>query len=201
MVNSKIFDLLIQANAIELGGHYEIFPNTYSPIYFDFRKFFENPRLFDILTDLLADVTREINPEKIAGAFTSGIPLATAISLKTNLPIVFVRRQPKEYGSRAMIEGTVKEGENVMIVDDIFSTLKNNEAYINALRSAKANVRYFLVIFDYGMTPPEKLLEAGIEVISLITAKDLLIKLEKWGKITKEERMEYMRILKYSKVF
>ncbi len=201
MMNPKVLDLLIQANAIEIGGNYEIFPNTYVPILFDFRKFFDNPRLFDILTDLLADLIREINPDKIAGAFTSGIPLATAVSIKTNLPMVFVRRQPKEYGTKEMIEGNIKEGENVMIVDDIFSTLKNNINYINALRARKAEVRYYLVIFDYGMTPQEKLFEEGIEVVSLITAKDLLSKLEKWGKITKEQKIEYLKKIKYANMY
>ncbi len=201
MVNPKILDLFNQADAIEIGDNYEIFPNTHSPIYFNFKKFFDYPRLFDMLTDLLADKTREINPDRVVGAYTSGLPIATALSLKTNLPISFVRRQPKEYGSRSMIEGTIKEGEIVLLVDDVFSTLKNNEAYLNALRAAKADVRYYLVIFDYNMTPPEKLKEEGIELVSLITAKEYLTKLEKWGKITKEEKNNYLRMLRYSNLY
>ncbi len=192
----NILEIFLQAEAVEIGGKYEIFKNTYAPLRVDFTKLLDKPRYFDMLTDLLADKVREFNPDKVVGAFTSGIPLATAVSLKTNLPMAFVRREPHYYGAAKVIEGKIGEEENLILIDDVFSKVENNEAYIKHLRNYNPKPITMLVIFDYNIVSRVKLQKYNVDLISLFSAKELLNKLERWGKITREERDEILEKLK-----
>ncbi len=192
----NILEIFLQAEAVEIGGKYEIFKNTYAPLRVDFTKLLDKPRYFDMLTDLLADKVRESNPDKVVGAFTSGIPLATAVSLKTNLPMAFVRREPHYYGGSKVIEGRIDEDENLILIDDVFSKVENNEAYIKHLRNYNSKPITMLVIFDYNIVSKVKLQKYNVDLISLFSAKELLNKLERWGKITREEKDEILEKLK-----
>ena len=180
----NIHDILLQSDAAKLG-EFEPFSGTKVPVYFDISAIISNPRYFDIITDMLADKIREINPDKIAGAFTSGIPLATALCLKTNIPMVFVRRESKQYGFKNAIEGRLEPGETVVLVDDMITELKHNESFIDAINSTGAKTINFLVVMDYNMGAKESLNSRNIELESLTTFDDIITTMSKRGILTK----------------
>ncbi|NPA38210.1 MAG: hypothetical protein GXN99_00235 [Candidatus Nanohaloarchaeota archaeon] len=196
MVMMNALEIFLRAEAVKIGGKYEIFPNTYAPLMVDFTKLLDMPRYFDMLTDILADKVREQDPDRVVGAFTSGIPLATAVSLKTNLPMAFVRREPKPYGRQEVVEGIINENESLVLIDDVFSKVENNLSYLKHIRKYNSQPIKIVVIFNYNIVTPIKLKEYDAELISLFSARDLLNKLEKWGKISKEEKEAYLRELK-----
>ena len=195
----NIIEILLHTKAVLWEKErYEIFPRTYSPLKIELSRLLNMPRYFDMLTDLLSLKIREIAPDKVLGAFTSGIPLATAISLKTNLPMAFVRRSAKEYGEKNIIEGIIEKDEEVVLVDDIFSTLKNNKDYINNIRKYTDNIS-LLVVFDYQLCSHLKLKEEGIELYTLLNFKDLVTKLEKWKLISKDKKEKMIKEVKFSR--
>ena len=61
-------------------------------------------------------------PDRIAGVELGGVPLATALSLETGIPMLIVRRQAKEYGTARGIEGVATEGETVVLIEDVLTT-------------------------------------------------------------------------------
>ncbi len=185
----NIYDIILQSDAVKLG-EYEIYPGTTTPIYFDISEIISNPRLFDMITDMLADKLREINPDKIAGAFTSGIPLATALSLKTNIPMVFIRRETKTHGLKTAVEGVLKPGERVVLIDDMITETKHNIPFINIIKATGAKITDFLVVVDYGLGAKEGLEKQGVFVESLTKISEVVSKLAGRGIITKQRAKE-----------
>ncbi len=186
----SLFDIFNMSNVIKIGK-YKIYKNLESNIYFDVSEILNNPRNFDILTDMLADEAMALNPARIAGAYTSGIPLATAISLKTNIPMVFIRREPKEYGMHTQIEGRINEGDHVVLVDDMFTFYEYNVPFIEAIEDAGGIVTHMLVIVDFGIEEErKKLARRGIELVSLTTVREVVSKLKKRGIVPEDFKIE-----------
>ncbi len=186
----SVFDIFNMSNVVKIGS-FRVFGDLNTNIYFDVSEILNNPRNFDILTDMLADEARAMNPDRIAGAYTSGIPLATAISLKTNIPLAFIRREPKEYGTKTQIEGTINEGERVVLVDDVFSKFDYNKQFIESIENAGGILTHMLVVIDFGLEEEKrKLNRKGVELVSLITVRELVNKMKRRNLLPDDFKLE-----------
>lgn len=191
----NIYEVLYSAEAIVLEGGKNFPQGWNAPIYFDVRYILSSPRNFDILTDLLAEKVREINPDKIAGAFTGGIPLATAVSLKTNIPMIFVRKELPEK-MKSQIEGSLNPGETVLLIDDITRSGKSKKGFINGIRNAGGKIANSLVVVDYGAGGREVLKQEGVALTSLATVKEILAHMKKSRKVTEKTYNDLLDKLK-----
>ena len=104
-----------------LRGEFKLRSGATSPTYFDKYLFEADPRILrplaKLMTSLLPDGT-----EILAGLELGGIPIATAMSLHTGRPVVFVRKQAKTYGTGKVIEGPDVTGKCVVVIEDVVST-------------------------------------------------------------------------------
>jgi orotate phosphoribosyltransferase len=114
-----------------------------------------------------------VGEAKIAGMALGAVPLAVAVALETNRPFVMVRKEPKDHGTKDLIEGEVLPGEKFVIVEDVATTGGSTLRVVSALREKGANVAKAVVVVDRQEGAKEMLTEHGIELISLFTAKDL----------------------------
>lgn len=114
-----------------------------------------------------------VGEAKIAGMALGAVPLAVAVALETNRPFVMVRKEPKDHGTKELIEGEVLPGEKFVIVEDVATTGGSTMRVVSALRAKGANVARAVVVVDRQEGAREMLMEHGIELISLFTAKDL----------------------------
>jgi len=114
-----------------------------------------------------------VGEAKIAGMALGAVPLAVAVALETNRPFVMVRKEPKDHGTKDLIEGEVLPGEKFVIVEDVATTGGSTMRVVSALREKGANVAKAVVVVDREEGAREMLTEHGIELISLFTAKDL----------------------------
>ena len=112
------------------------------------RRFYSYPKLFGLLVDYLAPVVVKIKPDRLAGGATAGIPLATALSLKTGIPMIYVRKEAKTKGgvSHGMIEGDYQRGERVILIEDILSDGKTKVLFVKNLHQADLKVINILTI-------------------------------------------------------
>src|SRR4029079_15808573 len=90
--------------------------------------------------------------------------------------MVYVRKQPKGFGRMAQIEGDLKSGKRVLLVEDLATDGGSKLVFIEALKKAEAKVSDFFVIFHYGIFPQsvETLAVAGVNLHSLATWWDAL---------------------------
>jgi orotate phosphoribosyltransferase len=127
---------------------------------------------------ILREIAKEVAPHvekdmKIAGMALGAVPLAVAVALETDRPFVMVRKEPKDHGTRDLIEGDVLPGERFLIVEDVATTGGSTMRVVTALREKGANVKKVVVVVDRQEGATEMLAQNGIELVSIFKAKDL----------------------------
>lgn len=161
-----------------------------SPIYCDNRLTLSYPALRkEIAKGLESLITSEFNGcELIAGTATAGIPHAAWVSDLLNLPMCYVRSKAKGHGKGNQIEGAVKEGQKVVVVEDLISTGGSVITAVEALREAGCEVLGVVAIFTYELERGYKQLEeANIRSFALSDYSTLIeVALEK-GLVSDEE--------------
>jgi orotate phosphoribosyltransferase len=151
-----------------------------SPVYIDCRKIIAFPRQRSEIVAMMADlIRREIGTDGIdavAGGETAGIPYGAWMADRLNLPMLYVRKQPKGFGRMAQIEGDMPPGWTVPLVEDLATDGGSKHVFIKALRDAGAVVKDVIVVFHYGIFPKsvESLKEIGVRLHGLATWHDVL---------------------------
>jgi len=151
-----------------------------SPTYIDCRKLISYPRIRATLMDFLTvTVMRNAGFEafdNIAGGETAGIPFAALVAERMGLPMTYVRKKPKGYGRNARIEGEMREGQRVLLVEDLTTDGGSKLSFVDAIRETGAHCAHTAVIFYYGIFPEtEKTLgDHGITLHHLCTWHDVL---------------------------
>lgn len=162
-----------------------------SPIYCDCRRLISFPKEMKTLTNLAVKKLRSHNDFKeisnIAGGESAGIPFATLIASKLNLPMTYIRKEKKKFGKNAQIEGVIKPKDNVILVEDLMTDGGSKLKFFQALENAKCNTKALFVIFNYGII--EKNFEFKKKKISLISLTDwhTVLKVAKKKKIINEK--------------
>ena len=151
-----------------------------SPVYIDCRKLISYPRIRQTLMDFgAATIMSEIGFEAIdaiAGGETAGIPFAAWLADRLMLPMQYVRKKPKGFGRDAQIEGDLKEGTKILLVEDLTTDGKSKINFCNALREAGALVSHTFVIFYYNIFPQTEktLADNNLQLLALATWRDVL---------------------------
>lgn len=148
-----------------------------SPIYTDNRKTLSYP---EIRTFIKVELCRTImenfgEPDAIAGVATGAIAQGALVADELGLPYVYVRSTPKDHGLENLIEGNVKPGQKVVVIEDLISTGGSSLKACEALRNAGCEVIGMTAIFTYGFPVAEKaFLDAGVELRTLSNYNSML---------------------------
>lgn len=126
-----------------------------------------------VLREIGKAMAPHVDDAKIAGMALGAVPLAVAVALETNMPFVMVRKEPKDHGTKELIEGEVSPGDNFVVVEDVATTGGSTMKVVNALREKGARVSKAVVVVDREEGARELLTEHGIELVSIFKAKDL----------------------------
>lgn len=129
-----------------------------SPIYTDNRKTLSYPAVRSFIKIELARLISEKFPEAecVAGVATGAIAQGALVADLLNLPYVYVRSTPKDHGLENLIEGTVKLGQKIIVIEDLISTGKSSLKAVEALRAAGCEVIGMVALFTYGFPQAEK---------------------------------------------
>ena len=158
-----------------------------SPTYIDCRKLISHPRIRATCMDFLAcTVMRNAGLEafdNIAGGETAGIPFAALVAERMALPMTYVRKKPKGYGSNARIEGQMTPGQRVLLVEDLTTDGGSKLSFVDAIRDTGATCAHTAVIFYYGIFPEteSRLAGHGIALHHLCTWWDVLAEAKAQG--------------------
>lgn len=148
-----------------------------SPIYCDNRMTMGYPDVRRRIRDAFVDRIRmeKLRPDLIAGTATAGIPHAAWLAESLDLPMIYVRSKRKSHGKGSAIEGPVKEGQRVVVVEDLVSTGGSSIGVVRALRSEKLEVVAVLAIFSYELQESEQAFsEIGVPLFTLTNFRHLL---------------------------
>lgn len=150
----------------------------HSPIYCDNRKTLAYPEVRTIIkTGLVSTIQRMYGGkiDAIAGVATGAIAQGALVADALGVPFLYVRSAPKDHGMGNLIEGEVKEGWNVVVVEDLISTGMSSLKAVAALRDAKVNVLGMVAIFTYQFPQAQQAFaEANVELTTLSNYSELI---------------------------
>ena len=147
------------------------------PIYNDNRLLLGNSQNRALVTKgfqgLLKKITTEV--EVIAGTATAGIPHATTLADRLQVPLVYVRSTAKSHGMGNKIEGILKNNQKVLVIEDLISTGGSAVNAVTTIREAGGTVDHCFSIFSYGFPESlEKFKDASCQVHSILDFSELL---------------------------
>ncbi|NTV72688.1 MAG: orotate phosphoribosyltransferase [Holophaga sp.] len=164
-----------------------------SPIYCDNRQLLGFPELRGRIRRALAEAAAKADPTLIAGTSTAGIAWAALVADELDLPMAYVRPEPKKHGMGRQVEGPHTDGHRVVLIEDLISTGGSSIKCVEALRHEDAQVVEVLALFSYGLPQAEAAFrEAGVELKVLATFPELAARAREKG-ILEERDMESLK--------
>ncbi len=143
-----------------------------SPVYTDNRLIISHPKQREQIVSHLIDLIKDIGiPDVVAGTATAGIPHAAFIAQRLKIPMVYVRSEPKNHGKGNQVEGAIRRGQKVIVIEDLISTAGSSVRVIKALRKLGAKVTDEVAIFTYHLKESKQNLNSA--KIKLHTLTDL----------------------------
>lgn len=159
-----------------LTGEFLLRSGKISNEYFDKYQFESYPELLKEIAKEMAKLI-PTNCQVLAALEMGGIPIATALAIETGLPIVYVRKKAKEYGTRRFSEGIEIANKQVVIIEDVVTSGGQIILSANDLRSIGAIINSSLCVIDREEGGSERLMDAGLQLIPLFKMNEL----KKWA--------------------
>lgn len=158
-----------------LYGDFALSSGKRSRYYVDIKKAITDPHVLGLTAELMAGELGEGHGiERIAGVALGSVPLAVALSLRTGIPFVMVRKERKEHGTSKLIEGDLRPGERVLVVEDVITSAGSAVYAVRTLREAGAEVSTVLCVVDREEGGRDALRDMGVQMKALLTAKGIL---------------------------
>jgi len=184
MTNLDLAAGLLDAGAVRLSPRS---PFTWAsglkaPIYCDNRQLLGFPELRSQIAAVLAQRAAEKRPTLIAGTSTAGIPWAALVADRLNLPLAYVRPEPKKHGMGRQVEGPHADKHRVVLIEDLISTGGSSVKCVDALRHEDAEVLEVLALFSYGLPQAEATFQAAqVPLRVLATFEELALRAQAKG--------------------
>ncbi len=176
--------------AIRLGlvkfGRFKLSSGIESSYYVNFRESLLMPRYVKSLAKELGALIIEEGVEALVGVAVAGALIASYIGALYDLPVTFVRSEPKNHGLSREVEGDVR-GMEVAIVDDVLTTGGTISRAYEVLVRAGARPRLAAVIFDRQQGGGRVVRELGLKLVSLCRIADLASEALRRGLIAEEQ--------------
>jgi orotate phosphoribosyltransferase len=155
-----------------LTGEFTLRSGIVASEYFDKYLFEAQPALLARVADQMVGLL-PADTELLGGLDLGGVPIATVLSARTNLPALFVRKQAKEYGTCKLAEGPPIAGRRITLIEDVITTGGAVRDATNALRAAGAIVTVVVCAIDRSAEGSNPLEDVGLEVRPVLTKAQL----------------------------
>ena len=183
---------LLQVNAIKLQPND---PFTWasgwkSPFYCDNRRTLSFPQLRSFIKLELTHAVLEHFPQAdaVAGVATGAIAQGALVADALQLPFVYVRSKPKDHGLENLIEGDLKAGQKVVVIEDLISTGGSSLKAVEAIRKAGCEVVGMVPAYTYGFSVAEEAFKAAdVKLVTLTDYEHVVQKAVETGYIAKED--------------
>lgn len=155
----KIADCLLQVKAIKIqpSNPFTWASGWRSPIYCDNRVTLSHPEVRAVIKENLVALIRGKfgSANLVAGVATAGIAQGALVADALGLPFVYVRPEPKKHGMGRQVEGEVKAGQRVVVIEDLISTGKSSLNALPPLREEGCVIVGAAATFSYGFAVAE----------------------------------------------
>ncbi|MBI2842507.1 MAG: orotate phosphoribosyltransferase [Armatimonadetes bacterium] len=190
----QLYTQLYHAGCIKFG-EFKLKSGIISPVYVDFRVLVSNPKLLALVGEHIARKLDGLKFDRIAALPYAGLPIGIAASLAANIPMIYPRKEAKDYGTARLIEGEFKKGERIVVVDDVITDGATKIESIKPLEEAGLKVEDVVIILDREQGGRKILADAGYTLHSVTTLSEAMDALVRLGKISEDVRRETLAFI------
>lgn len=157
-------------------GDFTLSSGKKSRYYVDIKKASTNPHILKQIARSISEILKlhSIPADYIGCVALGGVPIAVAASLENDLPLIIIRKEAKEYGTKGQIVGDFDKGMSAVMVEDVATTGGSVLKAIRTLRDEGLVVRHVIVVVDREEGAKAALEDEGIELIALVRISELL---------------------------
>jgi orotate phosphoribosyltransferase len=163
---------LLKENEVIKFGKFTLSSGKESDYYVDMKRAVTDPEILSKVAEIISEKIEGLGVDKVAGPALGAVPIATAISLTSKLPLLMIRKEKKGYGTSKLIEGDLEDGDSVVLVEDVTTTGKSLLKAIDAIETNKGIVKRAFVVVDRSEGALENFKNKGIELEPLLSIED-----------------------------
>ncbi len=187
MESKKQFFLECYQLGIIKFGRFTLKSGIESPFYVDLRPLASDPKILKHLANYLLDMLPLDNFDLICGVPYAAMPMATAMSLESYIPLIIKRKEAKAYGTKKIIEGIFTKGQNCLLVEDVITSGASLLETIPEIENEGISVSDIVVVLDRQQGGKELLESKGLRVHTLFTISEVCDMLREEGHLSEDE--------------
>ncbi|CAA7196401.1 orotidine-5'-phosphate decarboxylase [Chryseobacterium potabilaquae] len=187
MESKKEFFLECYKLGIIKFGRFTLKSGIESPFYVDLRPLASDPKILKNLANYLLEMLPLDNFDLICGVPYAALPMATAMSLESYIPLIIKRKEAKSYGTKKLIEGIYQKGQNCLLVEDVITSGKSLVETISEVEQEDIKVSDIVVVLDREQGGKQLLESKGYRVHTLFNISEVCDILQENGELTENE--------------
>lgn len=187
METKKDFFLECYQLGIIKFGRFTLKSGIESPFYVDLRPLASDPKILKKLANYMLDMLPLDNFDLICGVPYAALPMATAMSLESYLPLIIKRKEAKQYGTKKILEGIYTQGQNCLLVEDVITSGASLLETIPEIENEGITVSDIVVVLDRQQGGKEILESRGFRVHTLFTISEVCTILKEEGHLSDDE--------------
>jgi orotate phosphoribosyltransferase len=202
MGNGTIASDLFDIGCVKFG-QFKLKSGLISPIYIDLRLLVSYPAVLRKVSQAMAALIdgrsmdqssivagrqSPIHFDRLAAIPYAGLPIGVAVALETGRPLIYPRKEAKDYGTAKLIEGEYKSGETALLVDDLITKGTSKIESLKPLTDAGLVVKDVLVLIDREQGGRAEMSAYGVTLHAVLTLSQILDDLVAAGKLSAVQR-------------
>lgn len=185
---------LYSVGAIEFG-QFKLKSGLLSPFYLDLRVLVSYPSVLHMSAESLARMLQTLTFDRIAAIPYAALPIGTAVALEMERPLIYPRREKKDYGTGRAIEGVYRSGETAVVLDDVITTGASKLEAIEPLVAAGLRVHDIVVLIDREQGGAEELAARGYHVHAVLKIREIMRALREANQVSESQLEQVLAFL------
>lgn len=165
---------LLKENQVVKYGKFTLSSGRESSYYVDMKRAITDPTILNKIAEIITEKIALEKIDRVAGPALGAIPIVTAVSLESKIPMLMIRKSKKDYGTSELIEGDLEVDDIVVVVEDVTTTGNSLIKAIQAVSSNGGQIKRAFVVVDREEGAVENLKNEGIDLEPLVTVKDFI---------------------------